>query len=264
LPEEANQHSLLSKIEDPARSTKVTIWGLSGAGFVIRSFQDVVYLDPYLVPPEPSRPQHRAYPVPFPPDRVNLANAILSTHEHEDHCNVQTLLGIRRNTDAVFVGPKSAAKKAIGGGYPDSRVLTVAPGQEQKISPNLKLYVFESRDPYEPQAVMYLIQTPKGNIFHSGDSAYFEGFKKVGQAHKVDVALINFGKQIPTPEKPYYMDANSFSKAARDLDARNAVPMHWNLWAETKEDPSPIKPILQEASPKSKFRIIDYGQEFEL
>jgi L-ascorbate 6-phosphate lactonase len=257
-------YDLLREIEDSPRTSEVRVWGLSGAGFVIRSGDDVVYIDPWLVPPDATRTTHRIYPPPFPPNAVKKADVVLSTHEHEDHCNVETLLGLNGAAGAKLVGPSSSAKKALAGGFPSSDIVTLHPGENYFVSPSFEVVAFEGRDPYEPEALMYLMKTPRGNILHSGDTSYFDGFKKVGAEYRVDLALLNFGKQIPTPEKPYYMDAGKLSQAARDLNAKVVVPMHWNLWVETREDPEPVAHVLRSVSPGSRFQIIQGGQRFEL
>src|SRR3984893_4272657 len=92
--------SLLEEIENSAPTEKVRIWGLGGAGFVVRSGDDILYIDPWLVPPDPSRTTHRAGGIPFPAENVRRAKGVLSTHEHEDHCNVATILAIYRFASA--------------------------------------------------------------------------------------------------------------------------------------------------------------------
>jgi L-ascorbate 6-phosphate lactonase len=256
--------NLLEEIENSPSIESVRIWGLSGAGFVLRYDDEVIYLDPWIVPPDPKRTTHRLHPIPFPPERVRKAKAVISTHEHEDHCNVATIAGIEKSTGAVFIGPKSATDKAINGGFPSPKVITVSPGAQLAISPSIKIRVFSSHDSYEPLAVMILVETPDGNILHSGDTSYFEGFKEIGDRYTVDIALLNFGRQIPTAEKPYYMNAQKLAESARDLKAKIVVPMHWNLWEETKEDPLPIEPILKSKSPNSKLRVIDFGEVLQL
>jgi len=111
---------------------------------------------------------------------------------------------------------------------------------------------------------MIMIETPRGNILHSGDTWYFRGFGEIGQKYKVDVALLNYGKQIPTPQKPYYMNSQKLVLAAKDLQAKIVVPMHWNLWIETREDPGPIKSLLKVESPESVLHIVNGGECLEL
>jgi L-ascorbate metabolism protein UlaG (beta-lactamase superfamily) len=254
---------LLTSIED-ARPENVLVWGLAGAGFAISTGDELVYIDPYLSVPDPSRPFHRAVPVPFPPDRVRSATAVVSTHEHNDHCDPATLRAFAKNTVADFFGPSTSAKKAIASGYPQSRVRTVKPGDSLRISHAFGLNVFPSNDPYETGAVTYVFQTPRGSIFHSGDTSYFDGFREVGSRFSIDVALLNFGKQIPDFSKPYYMDAHSVAKASRDLRAKTTVPMHWNLWLEGKDDPSKVEAELKIVSPGTGFRVVDVGEFLEL
>lgn len=259
-----DQDGLLKEIESTEIEPGVTLWSLSGAGFVIRSSDEIIYIDPWLVPPDPARTTHRAFPIPFPPENVRKATAILSTHDHEDHCNIATLIGLNKNTDAPLFGPVSSINKALKGGFPESYARKVIPGDLFEISDKIKLKVFKANDPYEESAVMFLIQTPNANLFHSGDSSYFDGFKKVGGEYRVDIALLNFGKQIPTPEKPYYMNSEKFALAARDLRSKIAVPMHWNLWVETREDPCQIREIMSSIAPGSMLEIMDGGQKLRI
>lgn len=256
--------NLLEEIQDSPPTDELRIWGLSGAGFVMRIGDEILFVDPWLVPPDPSRTTHRKYPPPFPPEAVKRAVAVVSTHEHEDHCNPETVIGISRSSGAVLVGPVSSIKKAVDHGYPESKAVTVSPGERYAASQNFSLRAFKANDPYEPSALMYLVETPRGNVFDSGDSSYFGGFKEIGDKYLVDVALLNFGKQIPTPDKPYYLSAEKVAFAARDLRAKVVVPMHWNLWTETLEDPGPIGPLLKSMSPGSKLVILDGGEKLEI
>ncbi len=258
-----SKRDLLGEIENSSSTHTVRIWGLSGAGFAFRYADDIIYIDPWLVL-DPKRTTHRTFPVPFPPEKVRKAVAVIATHEHEDHCNVATVSGVVNSSGAVFVGPKSAVNKVTAGGLPESKTVTVSSGSYLKISPSLGVRAFEAQNPYEPLAVMIMIETPRGNILHSGDTSYFPGFSEIGQKYKVDVALLNYGKQIPSPEKPYYMNAQKLVMAAKDLSARIVVPMHWNLWQETREDPSPIGPLLKSESPKSQLRVVEGGELLEL
>jgi len=118
--------NLLEEIENSPSTNTVRIWGLSGAGFVIRYGDDIIYIDPWLVL-DPKRTTHRTFPVPFPPEKVRKAIAVISTHEHEDHCNVATVKGIVNSARAVFLGPKSAVSKVVSGGLQESKTMTVFP-----------------------------------------------------------------------------------------------------------------------------------------
>jgi L-ascorbate metabolism protein UlaG (beta-lactamase superfamily) len=255
---------ILHEIEAPETKDITTIWSLGGAGCVIKHKAAIVYIDPYLVVPDPSEEFHRAIPVPFPPERITRATAVMSTHEHEDHCDEQTVRAFQKNTRALFIGPVSSAAKALAWGYDANRVVTVRPGDKRELTSEVCIWCFESKDAYAEASVTYLVKTPRGNVFHSGDTSYFDGFKKVGEEHRVDVALLNFGKQVPTLEKPYYMNAEAVAKAARDLKARIVIPIHWDIWLEAREDPTSITHHLKDVSPGSRLSILNVGEKFEL
>src|SRR5271166_3335632 len=137
-----NSDDLLREIEDSPALDSLRIWGLSGAGFVLRFEDEVVYVDPWLVTPNPPRTTHRVFPIPFPPERIRKASSVISTHEHSDHCDVATIAGILKSTGAVFLGPKSATDKVVKGGVPSSRTATLTPGMRFEISSTIQLRVF--------------------------------------------------------------------------------------------------------------------------
>lgn len=242
----------------------MTIWSLGGAGCAVRIERRIIYIDPFLSPQELSRPFHRAIPVPFPPEQIRKATAVVSTHEHRDHCEERTVKAFQKNTDATFVGPVSCVKKALEWGYDPSRVVTMRPNEQHNLTQKLSILSFRSNDPYAESALTYLVRTSRGNVFHSGDTNYFEGLREIGSRHRVAVALLNFGKQIPTPEKPYYMSADDVAAAARDLNAGVVIPIHWDLWVEAKDDPHVIESKLKMRSPTSRLRILNVGERFDL
>ncbi len=255
---------ILTEIEQNDTASRTVIYSLGGAGFAICAENKVMYIDPYLSLPDPSKSIRRSIPIPFSPQRITKADVIISTHEHQDHCDPLTIRAFEKGTRAIFLGPSSSVRKAMSLAFPTRRVRALSPGDLYEVSPSVKIIALESVDPYAQSSLCYLIETPRGNVFHSGDSSYFDGFKKAGSLYRVDVALLNFGKQVPSPEKPYYMSAKSVALAAKDLNASILIPMHWDLWEESVEDPSLIKEPLDAASRNTVLEILRIGDKFEL
>ena len=67
-------------------------------------------------------------------------------------------------------------------------------------------------------------------IFHCGDSAYFPGFKEIGQRHKIDIALLPIGAYDPPTGREVHMNPEEAVQAFIELGAKTLVPMHYGTF----------------------------------
>ena len=75
----------------------------------------------------------------------------------------------------------------------------------------------------------YLIKGSK-TIYFSGDSGFFIGFKEFGNLFDIDYAILGAGAYEPRWFMYYsHMNIDEFFKAAKDLKAKYAVPMHFGV-----------------------------------
>ena len=78
----------------------VALWYLGQMGFVLKGADTIIYIDPYMVeswttlPDSGVKVSWRRFPPPFAGDQVRHAHFVLGTHNHSDHINVPTLIGI--------------------------------------------------------------------------------------------------------------------------------------------------------------------------
>jgi L-ascorbate metabolism protein UlaG (beta-lactamase superfamily) len=73
----------------------------------------------------------------------------------------------------------------------------------------------------------YLIETSGRSIFHCGDTAYFDGFKEIGERVKVDLALLPIGAYDPPSAREVHMNPEEAVQAFSDLQANKMIPMHY-------------------------------------
>ncbi|MEM1508391.1 MAG: MBL fold metallo-hydrolase [Thermofilaceae archaeon] len=235
---------LIEEIEnaEPGHN-EVIAWFLGGAGIAVRSSESLIYVDPYFGG-SPSREWLRMIAVPVDVTDIKVATAILSTHEHTDHCHRETIVPVLAQTGAKFIGPASSAGRVrawLASEKIKGNVIEVQPGDSLKVSTDMLLRVFEARDLYSEHAVTYLLETPGGSIFHSGDSSYFPGLKDIGDHYVVDLAFLCIGRNLRGRDD--YMTPCDAVRAAIDLNAKVIVPLHFDMWKKTREDPKLVETI---------------------
>jgi L-ascorbate metabolism protein UlaG (beta-lactamase superfamily) len=83
----------------------------------------------------------------------------------------------------------------------------------------------------------FMIEHQGRRIYHAGDSAYFDGFKEIGQhCGRPDVALLPIGAYHPESFRHVHMGPDDAIQVFKDLRARWLVPMHYGTFRLSFED----------------------------
>lgn len=86
------------------------------------------------------------------------------------------------------------------------------------------------------------------SLFHCGDSAYFEGFKRIGATHDIDVALMPIGAYGAPSGRAVHMNPEEAVRAFLDLKAKWLIPMHYGTFPlGTEPVLEPLERMLSEA-----------------
>jgi L-ascorbate metabolism protein UlaG (beta-lactamase superfamily) len=189
---------------------------LGHSGFRIRAGKANVYIDPYRVAAA------------APP-----ADLILITHGHYDHFSPQDVERLTTSTTEV-IAPAQVAEKIPG------RVKQIRPGDE--LDPEqirgisiraVHAYNTSKRDkegrPFHPREagnVGYELNVRGERLYHAGDT---DVIPEMDDVAGVDVALLPVSGT-------YVMTAPEAAEAARRIQPRVAVPMHWGEHLGTRAD----------------------------
>lgn len=189
---------------------------LGHSGFRLTAGSRTIYIDPYRVMPG-----------------ARKADLILITHGHYDHFSLQDVERLSKPTTEV-IAPAAVAERLSG------RVRSIV--HDEEIEPEhvrgvsvraVAAYNTSKRDkegrvfhPREAGGVGYDVNVRGERLYHAGDTDVIPEMDSVAG---VDVALLPVSGT-------YVMTAGEAAEAARRIQPRVAVPMHWGEHLGTRED----------------------------
>ena len=252
----------------------VAVWYLGCNGFAVTDGETTIWIDPYLGTGDPPR-TIRMVPVPFDPEDVTSANAVLATHEHTDHVHGPSQAPILAGTGADLYAPE--ASLAVAREWTDDWAVTDA--QFERVSEgdsvDLGAFTIDVIGVYDPDAtepVGYVLDHPAGTVVHPGDSKPHDGFERVGRRYDVDLAVVAFGSVGTIPDKrtgeptvtKWYCDENEAVSIARALRADRLLPSHWDTWKGLTADPTALHDHVRSFSFPRRLETVEIGDRVEV
>jgi L-ascorbate 6-phosphate lactonase len=222
------------------------------------------------------QPNLRNSPFVLDPFGIKEIDAVLATHYHSDHIDVNVAAAVLKNCESSvpFIGPKRCVELWVGWGVPESRCITVRPGDKVTIK-DVEILALESFDrtalitspPNGPiagwlpsdmdeKSVNYLIGTPGGNIYHSGDSHYSNYYAKHGNEHKIDVAFGSYGENPRGITDK--MTASDILRMGEALNTEVVIPIHHDIWTNFQADPAEILMLYGLKKDRLKYKFKPY------
>lgn len=81
----------------------------------------------------------------------------------------------------------------------------------------------------------YVIKGGGHSLYHSGDTAYFDGFSRIGQRLKPEVALLPIGAYRPDSYRGVHTCPEEALQAFLDVGAQRMIPMHYGTFRLSQE-----------------------------
>jgi len=256
----------------------VAVWYLGCNGFVLKGAAGTtLFVDPYVGLGDPPR-TIRMIPVPFDPEDVAAADAVLATHEHTDHVHGPSQAPILANTGASLHAPAdSLAVAREDEDWPatydvdDDQFVEVATGDTFDVG-EFTVHVEPAHDPDATQPVSYVVEHDAGTFFHGGDTKPSDAFERVGEAYDVDLGVLAFGTvgQIPDKEtrEPtrtrWYNDENQVIEAANALQLDRLLPSHWDMWKGLTGDPTVLHEHANSFAHPRSLEVVEIGDRVDL
>lgn len=169
---------------------------------------------------------------PYQVGSTRLADIILITHEHFDHCSPEDLAKVRKE-DAVIVTDAISAKKVTG----DVRV--VAPEERLQVK-GVRIEVWRAYNtnkdfhPKKAGMLSFVVTLDGVRYYHAGDTDFIPEMKEL----HADVAFLPVSGT-------YVMTAEEAARAARVIKPKLAIPIHYGSIVGSEEDARIFKKSLE-------------------
>lgn len=109
----------------------------------------------------------------------------------------------------------------------------------------------------------FLIEHQGRRIYHAGDSAYFDGFKTIGERCPPEIALLPIGAYFPDSFRHVHMGPDDAMKVFKDLRAQWLVPMHFGSFKlsfeSMDEPPRWLRELAQQNGISHHVKILEEG-----
>lgn len=183
---------------------------------------------------------------------------LLISHDHFDHLDYKAITKLRPKIKKVITGLGVGAHFEYWG-YDKNVIIEkdwnetviLNEGFEITITPARHL---SGRSSKKNQSlwVSFVIKTPQGKIFYSGDSGYGAHFREIGSSYgPFDLAILECGQYSRDWPNAHLMPEETV-QASIDLKVNKLMPVHWAKYTLSMHDwDEPIIRVIQEARRKN-------------
>jgi L-ascorbate metabolism protein UlaG (beta-lactamase superfamily) len=201
----------------------------------------------------------RMHEVPVPLEALPALDAVLISHDHYDHLDIDTIVGLAHSQRAPFVVPLGVGAHLRKWRVPENRIIELDWHESHQIG-ELTLVCTPARH-FSGRLLTrnttlwasWVIIGPRHRAFFGGDTGYTKSFAEIGMDHgPFDLSLLPVGAYHPAwPD--IHMNPEEAVRAHLDITEAGSgllLPIHWatfrlalHPWAE------PIERLLAAADP---------------
>lgn len=186
----------------------------------------------------------KIYTDPYKITTRDIADIILVTHEHYDHCSPDDIDKLR-GPQTVVIAPPDCAPKISGS------IKSMSPG-DTVVSDGVTVRAvpaYNTNKQFHPQSrawVGYVIMVDGMSFYLAGDTDFIPEMKQLGQ---IDIALLPVSGT-------YVMTAEEAAQAALLIRPKVAIPMHYGSVVGSENDAERFAALLKD---KVDVRILKKG-----
>jgi len=185
--------------------------------------------------------------VPLDIHQLPSIDAVIVSHDHYDHLNKYSVQYLNEKTKK-FIVPLGVGVRIADWGVPQDKIVEMDWWENYPFDHELKVIStpaqhFSGRGLFDKNKTLWsswVIMTPFHKLFYSGDSGYFDGFKKIGDKYgPFDMTFIECGAYNKSWSQVHLFPEQTV-QAHLDLKGIVLHPIHWatfNLALHSWYDP---------------------------
>lgn len=186
-------------------------------------------------------------------------DAIILSHGHGDH--VGDTVALAKNNNAVVVAPFELAT-FLGWQGVNTHPMHIGGSHEFDFGKVKFTQAFHGSSyiDEEKKTITYtgmpagiLFTAEEKTVYHAGDTALFSDMKLIGELNNIDVAFLPIGDN-------FTMGPEDAVLAAKWIEAKTVVPMHYNTFPVIEQDPYQFVEKLQNCTGK----VLEAGESITL
>ncbi len=268
--------ALQSDIDNADPGDGLLIWWLGQSGFLLKSRSGRVLFDPYLSDSltkkyaDTDKPHVRMTRQAITPRALHSIDVVTSSHNHTDHLDAETLIGVFESNPATefiipeanrdFVAERLDCELSWPSGLSDGDSIRCG---------NIKLHAVPAahneidRDALgRCRYLGYIVQLDGFNVYHSGDTLYYPGMAELLLPFAIDVALLPINGDRPERHVAGNLFGDEAAKLAKEIGARLVIPCHYDMFEFNTESPD----LFIEACERldQKHRVLKCGERFSM
>lgn len=172
------------------------------------------------------------------PHELQDLGAVLVTHAHMDHLDVPSHRLMPR--EATLVTPPRVSRYLRRIGYREAIELdwwesATLPGGVEITAVPAKHWGTRGLFPDGNGYGGYVVRRGDFHWYFTGDTAYFDGFREIGERFPLDVACLPIGAYHPPSFRNVHMSPEDAYRAFVDLGARHMIPVHFETFILSME-----------------------------
>jgi L-ascorbate metabolism protein UlaG (beta-lactamase superfamily) len=250
------------------------LWWLGQSGFLLQWKGKRALIDPYL-----SESLTKKYAATDKPhirmserviDPALLTNILIvtSSHNHTDHLDADTLMPILHNNPGItfiipeanreFVAERVKCEKKMPLGLNAGKSVTIDEFTFHGIP--AKHNEIDKDENGNCRFMGYVINFGKYNIYHSGDTLWFDEMVDLLSPFKVDVAILPINGNDPRRKVAGNLTCEEAAKLGKAIGARCVIPCHYDMFTFNTADVNEFVCAAKEIN--QPYQVLRGGEKF--